>query len=734
MEPVTEVGEEPAVRLVRRYGKYETIARIGTGGMAEVFLARQLGPMRFEKIVVLKTIHDHLASQREFIDMLLDEARIAALLKHPHVVDIYDLGEEEGTYFIAMEYVAGESLSQVIRAGRKGERLDIFSSASVIAECAEGLHAAHDLHNLSGEHINLVHRDVTPGNIMVLYGGDVKLVDFGVAKARGRVVETGARKLKGKLGYVSPEQLDGVELDRRSDIFSLGVVMWETLALRRLFRADSEAAVVRAILAGNVTPPSSINDSIPAELDAICLKALAFKREERYQTAAEMQADIQAFLRSSNFYESQRQISAFMKRSFARNIVERGNLLKRVARADTSTGQFPIIEALENPALGTDELSGERLIEEATEVKGVGADGTARVDERAKTEAVGAPAGDGERRLPLEAPPSTGVHSFDDVISGRTQGHLESESEGVEIAFDAIDPTGVDTSPAPIEDEPTTVDDSSVEIIEEIDPPAESIATATAAAETILADRRAGRSGRLGTKAALGLLLVAGLVAAFVMARRENRKGDTSETTAQIAAMAGDPNAKPGLDPTVARGDGPVANGGDDTAVVAEQDAAAAEPAAEIDLGADDTLAPTGTEDIDIEPSPAGDSTGDPAGDPAGDSGDNSAAVNVESSTQDLKSRPTPRDKAPVDKGPTGEELTAEGQRLYISGNYDGAIAKFRAAAKKGDAAAHRGMGLVYEKLAKNAKAIAAFKNYLRQAPRASDADAIRARIAKLGG
>src|SRR6478735_6417959 len=173
-----EVGARPV-----RLGRYELITRIGQGGMAEVQLALQRGPAGFEKLVVVKLVHDALASQKAFVDMLLDEARVAALVKHPNVVDIYDLGQAEGRYFIAMEYLEGEPLLAVLRAGREGKRLDALSTGRLIADTAEGLDAAHELRNMAGEPIELVHHDISLGNIVVLYNGQVKLVDFGVAKA-----------------------------------------------------------------------------------------------------------------------------------------------------------------------------------------------------------------------------------------------------------------------------------------------------------------------------------------------------------------------------------------------------------------------------------------------------------------------------------------------------------------------------------------------------------------------
>jgi eukaryotic-like serine/threonine-protein kinase len=222
-----EAGQRPS-----KLGRYELITRIGQGGMAEVQLALQRGPAGFEKLVVVKLVHENLATQKAFVDMLLDEARVAALVKHPNVVDIYDLGQAEGRYFIAMEYLEGEPLLAVLRAGREGKRLDTLSTARLIADTAEGLDAAHELRSMAGDALELVHHDISLGNIVVLYNGQVKLVDFGVAKASQSA--STRTKVQGKFSYMAPEKLKGAPGDRRSDIFSLGCVLWEALTLKRL--------------------------------------------------------------------------------------------------------------------------------------------------------------------------------------------------------------------------------------------------------------------------------------------------------------------------------------------------------------------------------------------------------------------------------------------------------------------------------------------------------------------
>lgn len=329
-----ELAMNDSAPRLRRLGKYELIARIGSGGMAEVYLARQHGPMKFEKVVVVKTIHSHLARQQEFIDMLLDEARLAARLKHPSVVDIYDLGVEGETYFIAMEYLAGESLLTLLRAAVNDKPLDVRSTARIIADVADGLHCAHELADHDGRSLELVHRDITPGNIVVLYAGQAKIVDFGIAKARGRMAEdTGDSHFKGKLGYVSPEQIENLDLDRRSDIFSLGIVMWEALAMKRLFRQKTPAAVTHAIMTKSIEPPSTYRSDVPPKLDSICMRALARDRNERYDNAAEMYEDIEKFLSAASFRPQRKIIATYMQEVFAGAMAERDSLLRQVAHA-----------------------------------------------------------------------------------------------------------------------------------------------------------------------------------------------------------------------------------------------------------------------------------------------------------------------------------------------------------------------------------------------------------------
>ncbi len=328
-------GDRPRVRTL---GRYELFAKLGAGGMAEVHLARQRGLKRFRKLVVVKTVHPQLAEDDRFIDLLLEEARISALLKHPRVVDIYDVDEDHGVVFIAMEYLPGHSVTEIIKRGRKGRRLDVLSVARLIAGAAEGLDAAHNLRTHSGEQLELVHRDVSPGNIVVLYNGEVKLVDFGVAKARDHLSNSAIGKFAGKLGYAAPEQLGSDSADRRSDVFSLGVVLWELICLRRLFPAKSREESLRLVSSG-APKPSSLRPETPSSIDEICLRAVRPDPAERFQTAREMAQGLEAALLESGYRRENSLIAEYMEDVFTEERFEMEALVRRISE---STNQISI--------------------------------------------------------------------------------------------------------------------------------------------------------------------------------------------------------------------------------------------------------------------------------------------------------------------------------------------------------------------------------------------------------
>jgi uncharacterized protein (TIGR02265 family) len=297
------------------FGRYQLIRKIATGGMGQIFLARQLGPASFEKLLVLKRILPHLAEEEEFIDMFFDEARIAAALNHPNIVQIYELGDVKGTPFIAMEYVQGDPIRAVAERAAASSKtgMPMALKLRVIADAAAGLDFAHRAKSSAGKPLGLIHRDVSPHNILVGVNGAVKLVDFGVAKAAGKISQTNTGAIKGKYAYMSPEQARGEELDPRSDIFALGIVLHELLTGQRLFRKDTETGTLRAVVQARVPAPSNVSKTLPKSLDPVVLKALAKKPEERYQTAGELQLALEDFLLEQHLPATSAHLASFMR-------------------------------------------------------------------------------------------------------------------------------------------------------------------------------------------------------------------------------------------------------------------------------------------------------------------------------------------------------------------------------------------------------------------------------------
>jgi serine/threonine-protein kinase len=279
-------------------GKYQLIQKLATGGMAEVFLAKSAGPMGFEKSLVVKRILPHLATEPAFVDMFLSEARLAAQLNHPNIVQIFDFGEAEGTYFIAMEFIDGSNLREIIRrAGAVGLALPIAFCARVVSAACEGLSFAHDfIDPATNLPMNIIHRDISPDNILLSRQGSVKVVDFGIAKAAGVSPHTQTGVLKGKLAYMPPEQLRNEPLDRRADVYALGIVLYELLTGFKPFRATSEAGMLQAILSEPEVPVEQRRSDVPESLQRILARAIAKDRERRYLDCASFQADLDAFI------------------------------------------------------------------------------------------------------------------------------------------------------------------------------------------------------------------------------------------------------------------------------------------------------------------------------------------------------------------------------------------------------------------------------------------------------
>ncbi len=300
------------------FGRYQLIRKIATGGMGAVYLARQKGPVGFEKLLVVKRILPHLAEEEEFIEMFFDEARIAAVLNHPNIAQIYDLGDVDGTYYIAMEYVHGDSLRQVnARARSKQKAMPLGLCCRVVADAASGLDSAHHAKRPDGRPLGLIHRDVSPQNILLGFNGCVKLIDFGVAKAANKVSSTVTGAIKGKYAYMSPEQARGDDLDHRSDVFGLGVILYEQLTSARLFKRETDTATLKAVLTAKVVPPSGVVKGLPKQIDSIVLKALERDRAARWQTAAELQLALEDFIVRQQLPATSAHLAGFMKALYA---------------------------------------------------------------------------------------------------------------------------------------------------------------------------------------------------------------------------------------------------------------------------------------------------------------------------------------------------------------------------------------------------------------------------------
>lgn len=309
--------------------RYRIVGRICQGGMASVYLARVDGPFGFQKWIAIKRVHPHLASDESFARMFFDEARLAARLHHPNLTMVFDVGRDDETYWLAMEYLHGESLGDVMRrANMNGAPIPYGLACRLIAEAAEGLHTAHELRDANGALIHLVHRDVTPPNLLVTYDGTLKVLDFGIAKFASRLASTEAGIVKGKFAYMSPEQARGGEVDRRTDVFSLGIVLWEMTTGRRLFRAASPIQALAMVEACVVPRPSTLAPDYPPLLEEIVLRALGKDPDHRYDTAAQMADALHAFLVSERLSVSRTDMAEYMRSIFSDRMRQRDERLR----------------------------------------------------------------------------------------------------------------------------------------------------------------------------------------------------------------------------------------------------------------------------------------------------------------------------------------------------------------------------------------------------------------------
>src|SRR5688572_9961729 len=339
-------GNRPQQQRVIPFGKYLLLDRIAVGGMAEVYTAKSFGIEGFEKIIAIKRILPTMAEDEDFIDMFIDEAKIAGQLNHASIVPIYELGKLGDSHYIAMEFVWGKDLLQIMnRFRRLRKRMPAAMVAFVALKLCEGLDYAHNKRDRRGNPLNIIHRDISPQNVLVSYEGQVKLIDFGIAKAASRTTKTQAGVLKGKFGYMSPEQVRGLPIDARSDVFAVGTCMYEMVTSERLFMGESDFSTLEKVRNALVDPPTTMVPDLPKELEQIIMRALQKGAEDRYQTAAEMQEALQRFLAGQRPPFGTSKLSAWMKTAFATEIA------REKARIDSfaAAGRPQVLRAGNNP-------------------------------------------------------------------------------------------------------------------------------------------------------------------------------------------------------------------------------------------------------------------------------------------------------------------------------------------------------------------------------------------------
>ncbi len=327
------------------FGRYRLLGLLGQGGMGRLYVAERRGIQGFVKIVALKRILPHLADSAQLKEMFLNEARIAARLEHPNIVATYELGEVDGKYFISMEYLPGEDLSAIIARCQVGGRpIPAEVAAALAQQAAQGLHYAHEARDGQGKTIGLVHRDVNPRNIFVTYHGVVKLLDFGVVRGPQGGQKSVPGVFKGKYGYCAPEQLEGGRVDRRTDVFCLGIALWECLTGARLFDASSDATTIDAVRSRKVEPPSSLRPEVPAALDAIVLRAMARDPAQRYQSAHDMSEELDRFLLECQSRPTTKAVGRWLEATFT---TERASLKKAISQGGEVEAALERLAALD---------------------------------------------------------------------------------------------------------------------------------------------------------------------------------------------------------------------------------------------------------------------------------------------------------------------------------------------------------------------------------------------------
>ena len=329
----------------QRVDRYELVGELASGGMATVFLARLTGVGGFQRFVAMKRLHPHLANEKEFVEMFLDEARIAARIHHTNVVPILEVGASPVGYYLVMEYIEGDTLARLLaRASQRGGRLPVPIALRIALDTLNGLHAAHELRDDAGSSINLVHRDVSPQNVLVGVDGIARITDFGVARAASRLTATRVGQLKGKIAYMAPEQAAGEEsLDRRADVFAAGIVIWEELAAKRLFKAENEAATLSRVMTEPVPPLSVIVPGLSVQLSNVVMRALDRDPNRRFSTCAQFGDALEAAATGKEQIATPREVAAYVSEVLGEEVsAQREAVRAWIARSEPSqAGPLP---------------------------------------------------------------------------------------------------------------------------------------------------------------------------------------------------------------------------------------------------------------------------------------------------------------------------------------------------------------------------------------------------------
>lgn len=339
-------------------GRYELLLEIASGGMATVYVGRQRGAGGFQRLVAIKRMHPHIGSVTELAAAFMDEARIASLIRHPNVVNVHDVHDAEGEHLLVMDYVDGASLANVMRAARRrNERLSRPAVIRILIDALRGLHAAHELTTFEGVPLGVVHRDATPHNILLGNDGAVKITDFGIAKAAERSVHTATGLAKGKFRYMAPEQARGGAIDRRVDVFAMGIVAWELFIGERLFQAEADAQVLLEITEGNFRRPTSVDKTFPQELDRIVMKALATSANDRHPTAESFADALEAWAKLNSELVSNAEIARLVHEFCGAPIVERRRAVAAVLAGTRQPPNFQAVRQTQGSSTGSNATS-----------------------------------------------------------------------------------------------------------------------------------------------------------------------------------------------------------------------------------------------------------------------------------------------------------------------------------------------------------------------------------------